>query len=325
MPAVSAFGPNRLGNYQTFTGSNDQLLRNFPAADEHATITVGKWVRPTIATAAGPAESFWQFRSDAGATLHVAVTFTASLQLGVYLGDGTLLGTTDIIWPSTGTTRYIEIQVVLHDTAGSVKIWSDGNQVLNLTGIDTKNGGTKTVLDQFRFHNASAGGQRANPQIDDIYITNGAGAAPYNGNLGDIVVDTLFPNGNGNYSDFLGSDADRVDNFLLVDENPHDGDTSYVESGVDTERDSYGFDDLAYATGAVFGVIATAVVRNLGAADNLQVSTRIAAADYDGATQAAPAGFDASVEERWQQSPATAAAWTIAEVNAAEFGIENVA
>jgi len=250
---VSAPAASRLGNALDFTGGvGGDLERNLPAADEHATITVGFWFHLTAQNAGD--NRLLAFRSDAGATLHALLYPTPTGQIAVaVLASGTY--TSDIIWAGTGTAHYIELQVILHDTAGAFTLWVDGNVKLAETNIDTKNGGTKTVFDQVEFAYDPGGVDTVRGYVGDVYITNGAGAAPYNGNLGDIVVDTLFPNGNGNYSDFLGSDADKVDNYLLVDENPHDGDTTYVESGTDTDRDSYGFDDLFYANGVIRGVI----------------------------------------------------------------------
>lgn len=326
LPAVASSAFNRLGNSQMIADRFDKLAYNLQASEQHATLTIGLWMRATDIDPASvtAANSFFQFRSDAAATIHIGISMTTTRQLVIKRGDDTVLGTTDIVWPSTTSPRYIEIKVVLHDTAGSVQIWQDGVSIINLTSIDTKNGGTAAVFDQMRIYGGNASSSDQNAEIDDIYITNGAGDPPYNANLGDIVVDTLFPDGNGNYSAFDGSDGNSVDNYLLVNENPYDGDTTYVESGTDTERDSYTFDDLVSASGDIKGLIATAVVRNTGAADNLQLMTRISTTDYDGSTQVAPAGFDASVKEVWQVSPASTNDWTVSEVNAAEFGIENV-
>lgn len=315
---------NRIGDVLDFPGptQNGTIKRNFPAADEHATITIGFWFHLASQTE-GDDENLIIMQSDGGTTNHVWLRPTTNGRLRVTVAEGDYY--TDIIWAGTGTAHYIELQVVLHDTTGAFTLWIDGNVVLLETNIDTKSGGTKTVFDAIQILTHFTGTSSVGGEMDDIYITNGAGAAPYNGNLGDVVVDTLFPNDNGQYSDFMGSDGNQVDNYLLVDENPHDSDTTYVESSGDTDRESYGLEDLAYATGVIRGVVATAVARNTGAADNLQISTRIAAADYDGATIAAPAGYDAQVRQIWQVSPATAGDWTIAEVNAAEFGVQNVA
>lgn len=316
----------RTGNVAVLSAgdsANDYFRRMFTASEEHATITVGAWITPTIMPVTDELVlGLFELWSDGWGTKHLALTFRESGALTVMRGTTTQLGSSDIVYRAANESHYVEMSAFLHDTAGTVKVWVDGALVINLSGIDTKNGGTKAVFDGIQFRTGNDNLPR--PEFTDIYVTNGTGAAPYNGNLGDIVVHTQLPNANGNYSQFTGSDGNSTDNYLLVDENPRDDDTTYVETSVNGERDSYGFEDIAPVTGKILGVIATANARNTGAAENLQLSTRIGSTDYDSATLTAPGDYDSLSEKVWQVSPATAADWTFAEFNAAEFGIENV-
>lgn len=307
----------RWGNKQPLR-SNESMRYSFDLADQHATITVGCWLQQT--QAASNIYTFFQLQSDSGTTTHVSLRIHPTGSVSFSGPSGAY--ESDIIWRGV-EAHYFEFEVVLHDTAGSYRLWVDGVLLINVSDIDTKAGGTKTVFDAFRY----AGGVFGSfwGYMSDVYITNGAGSSPYNGRLGDIIIETKFPDGNGFYSDFVGSDADSTDNYQHVDENPnHDGNATYVESGDDLDRDSYTFEDIALTTGNIRGVIATAVAKNTGAADYLQVSTRISSIDYDSATMAAPASYNAALVKVWQVSPATSSDWTIAEINAAEFGIENV-
>jgi len=311
-------GSNRIGLALRWL-SNYWLHYLMPASEYHDTVTVGFWFQlDTFPTA-----SWLRFVTMFGSADNLYLAIDTVGALLVRNDADTVLGqTSGNIWTGTGTSHYVEWQVYTHDTAGWFKVWVDGNLEIDVSGVDTNNGGgTDITRVLFRFYTAA----NAQGYLDDIYITNGAGAAPHNGRLGDIAVDTLLPNGNGAASDFVGSDADQIDNYLLVDEAPfHDSDTTYVESAVDTDRDSYGHSDLVYSAGAIKGAITNAVVRNTGAGDNAKVSTRISGTDYDGAATVVPASYDASVKEIWETSPATGVAWTIAEINAAEFGIQNV-
>jgi hypothetical protein len=65
-------------------------------------------------------------------------------------GDGTILGTTDFILPlsavdGSGPTYHIECIVTVHNTLGTVQVWVNDILVLDLSGKDTKNGGTGVV------------------------------------------------------------------------------------------------------------------------------------------------------------------------------------
>ena len=57
--------------------------------------------------------------------------------------------------------------------------------------------------------------------------------------MGPVHCQIARASGNGATSDFTGSDADKVDNYLLVDDTAADGDSTYVESAVDDEIDLY--------------------------------------------------------------------------------------
>jgi hypothetical protein len=206
-----------------------------------------------------------------------------------------------------------------------VDILSDGVSVLSLSSQDTKNGGTGTVFDRVEIHNPSGNNaMEIDHNITDVYMTNGlGGTSPYDGFLGPVVVETLFPDGDGNDVDFTRNTG--ANDWETVDESPaHDGDTTYLESSVDTDRSNFTMEALTETSGDIYGVMATAVMRNTGSADNVQLTTRISSTDYDSGDYAVPSSYEA-VEHVWEESPATAADWTFAEVNAAEFGVENTA
>jgi len=71
---------------------------------------------------------------------------------------------------TTTTWAYVEVQARLHDTAGSVIIRINGVERLNLTGLDTRNGGTKTVFDTVHLGWL----QFAGHVYDDMYVATGA-------------------------------------------------------------------------------------------------------------------------------------------------------
>lgn len=76
---------------------------------------------------------------------------------------------------------------------------------------------------------------------DDLYICNNVG--PYNtGFIEDGEILTLFPDGPGDVTDF--SLFGAATNWQAVNEQPFDGDTSYVFSGVDGDQDLYTIADM---------------------------------------------------------------------------------
>lgn len=171
-----------------------------------------------------------------GAVTHVQVGIDASGHLTIYGPAGTVVATstatmTNLAW------HYIEAKVSIADTGGTVDVHLDGTSVVTYTG-DTRNAATGVVSTIALSRPGSTGGQ-----ADDSYALDLTGSAPYNDFLGDIAVRTLLPNGNGASSDFLGSDGNSTDNYLLVDET-NSSSTDYVAASAAAKTDLYTMFDV---------------------------------------------------------------------------------
>lgn len=312
----------RTGNGALFTGntSPSSLTVYLPSASQHATLVAGFWLRgeTSLPWPTNDSNPLLTFFGDGGGTAHTHIAFNATNNgsLTAYRG-GTLIGTATGTL-TTGVGYYVEVKAVLNDTTGSVVIRVNGTNVLNLTNTDTKNAGTGAVYDTVRFGGRASASQ--NLLIDDAYILNGAGSA-YNDFLGDVTVETIRPDGNGNSSQFTGSDGNSTDNYLLVDEATYSA-ADYVQSGTTNNKDLYTYGALTATTGTVKGVIAyaTAAKTGSGAQDFRQI-TRLSGTNYNGSTVALTTS-DIPVAQVWEVNPATTSDWTISEVNGAEFGVE---
>jgi hypothetical protein len=309
----------RTGNKCQLSDNSDSVLRRTVAvSDEHATFIVGS---AFMVESSYNAANILGFFSDTMVTTHVWLGVNSNNAIVIRRGDGTVLGTSTSNTLIPGTWSYVEVKMTLGDgTAGSVIVRVNNTIVLNLVGIDTKNGGTKTVLESFGWF-ASSGPTGTAFDVDDVYCCNGAGTIN-NDFLGDCSVETLYPSGNGNYSQLLGSDGDSINNYLLVDEPGTPNTTDYVGSAVDGQRDTYAFTDLTHVTGAVKGVAVRAYAaksdtggRSLSNVVRSGGTDAVLTAQGLGATY----GMVANILE---QNPVGPANWTIASVNAAEFGVQ---
>lgn len=292
------------------------VKRGVAAADEHATLIVGVALNPTTLANDVP---ILGFLSDSGGTTHVSIVVTTTGAIRALRG-GTTLGSSSAGVVTAGAWQYVEALVTLSDTVGVVTVRVNGAQVLNLTSQDTKNSGTKTVLDSVLVGRTSAA-TATDESYDDLYICNGAGSAPSNTFLGDVRVRTLAPDGNGNSSQLVGSDGNSTNNYQLVDETPPDT-ADYVGSATSGDKDTYTFGNLTELTGTVFGVQrATYALKTDAGSRSIAHVVRSGGTDYDGSdlTLATSAAFSMSLRE---QDPATSAAWTISGVNNAEFGVK---
>lgn len=261
---------------------------------------------------------------------------SGSDQCGVYLeADGrlsfargtTVLATTTVSLPSSGWS-YLEAKVTFHNSTGAYELRLNGNStpVLSGSGVDTcatANNSANTV----RFHARPASGSagpNASTLYDDVYILDTTGSAN-NDFLGDVRVDALLPNANGNSSQLTGSDGNSTDNYLLVDESPADDDTTYVESSTSGHKDTYDFPALGYTAASIFlAQINAQAKKDDAGARSIALVTRSGGTDYDGtpAPEAALSTSYRNYRHIREVDPATSAAWTQSNLEAAQFGVK---
>lgn len=224
----------------------------------------------------------------------------------------TLLATTPII--PTASFTYVEVRVYIHATAGELEIRFNGETVVNLTGINTKhpNSGMTPEVDAFYI----GGSGNVSFYYDDLYI-RGDTVLTAGGFLGDVKVVTVAPQANGTYAQLTPTGA--ASNFEAVDDATPDGDTTYVagQSG----KDSY---DLAplNITGIIHAAQWNVLAKKSDAGErSLKHFTKSGATEQAGSLKAL------STEYRYQSKvyetdPNTGASWTVADLDAAEFGQE---
>lgn len=283
-----------------------------PGPNEHATIIVGV----AVFRSATSALNLLEFYSDTQTTLHVAITARADQGLDIKRGATILASSPGGVFPVSGYF-YLETKVVLDDVAGAVEVRLNGaaTPTVSFAG-DTRNGGTKTVLESVRF------GLDGNQRYDDFYVLNGAGAAPYNDFIGEVRCYPLLPNGNGNSSQLLNSAGNSTNNYSYVDETaPGSGDADYVGSGTNDQQDTYVHADITATTGTVLDVkLSQRAYKSDGATRSFAPVVRSGGADAVGTDTVLSTSAQRFITD-YKTNPVTAAAWTnIAEANGAEFG-----
>lgn len=171
-----------------------------------------------------------------GTTVHLQISSDASSHVVIKNGAGTVLATSTATFDAS-TWPYIEIHALIADSGGFCEVKIDGTVVVSYTG-DTKNGGTGVVntVNWARISNGTT-------NVDDAYVCDATGSAPYNTYLGDIKVLTLLPTGDGDSSGWLGSDGNSTNNSLLVDE-ADSSMSDYVAASVSGTLDLYAMDDV---------------------------------------------------------------------------------
>lgn len=285
-----------------------------PTASEHAEVHVG-FAFKTPDVSAG---TLVALMSDAAATTHTTLIFNTGGSISV-ARDTTVLGTSATGVITANVYYYIEFAALLSDSVGTYAVSVNGTSVLTGSSADTKNGGTKTVYDTVKFVDSGFNAI----VVDDVYIMAGAGDSF----LGEITVETLYPNGNGNANQFVGSDGDSTNNYLLVDEAAGlSGTADYTTSGTTTEQDMYTLTDLVHTTGTIIGIChASYVAKSDVGTKQYKIVNRRSSDNKTGTLtpDVTPLNYT-SGHYVLTLDPETSAAWTIANVNALQSGVEIV-
>lgn len=250
-----------------------------------------------------------------GGTNCIAVNTSGQLAvyataLGVNLRAGpTLHSICDNAW------HWVEID--MNTTGAAVnKIYIDG--VLELSAAAGSAGAT--AADRIAFTNPTT----TTCTLDDVIIwDNTAGNGPVFSSipLGPRQISTGRPNGDGTVQ-FTPSSGSS--NYLMVNESSPDGDTSYVQSATSGQQDLYDFANLSVAPTSITSVILNSHVENPNPGTiNFKGICKSSATQTDGTSIIAPSNYR-TLQQAFGIDPNTAAAWTTAGLNAAQFGIKVV-
>lgn len=269
-------------------------------------------------TSLSGASDFLRLAGDSGATTHLMLRYQGNY-LKLVRGDGTVLATEAT--PSmvlNAWQNYYEISATIADAGGTATVRVNGVPVITYTG-DTKNGGTATTIDRLTFVTMTNGGTDASVFLmDDFYICDGTGSAPYNDLLGDVRVHTMVPNGAGTSTQFAPSSGA---NYTTVDELPFSA-ADYVRSATPGNRDTYAMSDLPAGVTTIYGVQNNIITKKTDAGTiGIKPVLRSGGTNYYGTTTNLGTA-DILIRDLRQFDPATSAAWTSAAVNNMESGAE---
>lgn len=253
------------------------------------------------------------FLSDSGATQHVGIVPVTGGRIRVYRGSTQIAESADGAVPENSWC-YVEFKAVIDDAAGEIVVKVDNVEVINESGIDTRNGGTSPNIDRLRLNTWNAVWY-----FRDVYLCSLAGAS-FNDFLGPINVEALLPDGVGDNSDWTPNGA--ATGWQAEDERDPDNDTTYVAANAAGLRDDYSFEDLAVITDNILAVQVASLARSGDLPLDLGPYVRRGSND-DGPmmTPAGSYGPTPPILHIWDQDPIAAAAWTPANVNATRFGV----
>ena len=309
-----------IGAYGRF-GTNGARLYSFghaysPPFANSTVLIAGVAYMPQINSNDGNERHIICFRDLS--SVQVAIMLTPTYRIGAYRGS-TLLGSgTTYLRSDLKTWHYIEAKVLIDNTNGGVWVRVNGVDEVRLGAYAV----SPTSLDTQSTANAYANCFSVNgyqyEQIDDLYICNDSGSMN-NDFLGDVRVQSIFPTADGNSTQWTPSTG--TSHYALIDETAPNGDTDYVSETTAGEKDTYAFGNLTSTSGTIKGVQVLINARKDDAGSrSIAPVYRPVSTDYDGTTVSVSDSY-AYLREITEVSPETSVAWTIAEINGAEFGV----
>jgi len=296
---------SRLG-IQTYSGTEDAANAYF---DLPYTITADQWIH-FVATAI----SAWQTAN------HWLEIFSGGTKrLGVVIGSGNTLivqkwngsswstiltsGLTPACLNTASTPGVIDIHLVVGNP-GRFSMYVNGAPLVSDAALDLSFSGI-AGFDKLRFQGSGASFQVV---ISEIIVAS-------HNTIGSKVVSRV-PDANGNYTAWTGTFAD-------IDETTLGGGTDYIIGAADGDRESWTHTNFT-ALGASESIstvgMACAAQRDAAGPQSLNMFTRISSTDYDKANETINVAIT-HVTKFWDTNPNTSAAWTIAGLDAAEFGV----
>lgn len=261
----------------------------------------------------GEADWWIRFRSPNN-TINVYLNRSAGGYLQAVSGGNTWVST----YALTHTTwYYIQWHITINDSTGVIQVWVNGEQVLNQSGIDTRQdtGTNGDKCDRIGLVGSNSFGARFDDWvIDDASLPDWLG------------IEALVPNAAGDVTGLTRGGSDSGSNYGQVDEKPPNSDTDYVYDTVVNDYDLYNIPSTQWST---VDFVALAIrARSGGAGASLMAHMLKADTNDDASADTEYTGSDIGLTSTYkhyvkiydQQPDATS--WTPAKVNALQIGVK---
>lgn len=215
------------------------------------------------------------------------------------------------------TKRLYEVRVKLDNSNGIIEHRIDGILVSSYTG-DTIPAAI-TTINKVRFYSYAS-------SFDDIAINDTNGAAD-NSWCGDGKIIALLPNAAGDSNMLVPTSGSAINNYTMVDDRPHDSDTTYVESSTPDDKDLYNLAACGLSSGST--VINRVWVENIakdtttgsGIIKNVMKTN---GSEYDSAEISLTTSYALNKGAEQLVNPQSSAAWTPEELDALQVGVKVV-
>lgn len=218
------------------------------------------------------------------------------------------------------TWYYAKVRIKVHDSAGTVRLLLTGGpyfdtEIINLTGLDTRNAGAVGEIDRVLWgnHVGTGGGTLLTVRYQDMEVCDLSGSAPMNDfhDEGKVILATV--NAAGDLTEWDPTPA--VANHLNLDEIPNDGDTSFNSTDTTGDTDLFQHSGIGTPT-TIHGLKITALMgKDTGGTDTVCAVIKTGGTIYEGPHIAVVGAAYVPVSGIWELNPDTAAPFTPTEIN----------
>lgn len=301
---VSSVALGRLGSALQFTGTT----LNTPTFTSQTTWTVGFAFLNVNLTGTNNILTF-----NDGVTAQITLQFNAATGLFSVLRNGVSLGTGT--HPVFGAVffHYIELQVKVDPSAGTVNLHVGQASDISISGLNTQVSGSSSA-NNFTF----LGNGTTSYIIDDVYILDNQGSVN-NTFLGDVKVEAMtvsLQGTNTNWTPPAGSIA--IANFLEV-QKLFDGLT--ISTTATSIGDTYRLSPLQHLNSSIAGIMVNISAANSDSnTHNLAPLVRQGGINYTGSMQTINDTVFKFYTTIYEQDPNSVAAWTIPGTTSVEIG-----
>lgn len=294
----------------THTSSVLYVVSRVAEADH---ISVGFWFKASARPVSVSSFLHLMFGGTSNSQNQVGIGMYPDGTLVVFQGNnfaengGTNLGAGSTVL-ALGEWYWLEFQVYVHATAGTVHLKIGETTEISLTSQNTKprsGGGVD--------HVGLIAGTGAVNWFDHAFVADATSGADF---LGPQYVDVLPPTADTATKGFTADTG--ADNYARVDETQADGDTSYVYGGLGV-RDDYVLTDLAVTPSQINAVQVCAVARAASGYGGVAAILVSGGTEAEGAASSFSTSFTDAIAVL-NQDPATGAAWSKSGVDAAKIG-----